>query len=78
MIQTILRHDDINTTIKYIKYSDNDVFNALKNQNINVDSYVNETNYKQVVLDLIIKNNNQAEQIKKLEEIIKNGTIRAF
>ncbi len=78
LIQTILRHDDINTTIKYIKYSDNDVFNALKNQNINVDSYVNETNYKQVVLDLIIKNNNQAEQIKKLEEIIKNGTIRAF
>lgn len=73
LIKTILRHDDINTTIKYIKYNDNDVFNALKNQNINVDSYVNETNYKQVVLDLIIKNNNQAEQIKKLEEIINNN-----
>lgn len=73
LIQKILRHDDINTTIKYIQYNDNDIFNALKNQNINIDEYVNQTNYKKIVLDLIIKNNNQSEYIKKLEDIIKNG-----
>lgn len=67
-ISLILRHSDLNTTLKYIKISDNDIFYGLKNKYLDVNEFVNEHNFREVVLELLIKNQEQAKKIKELEE----------
>lgn len=71
-IQILLRHDDIKTTIGYIKITDEEIFESLKRRYINVEEYVNQTNFRQVTLDLIIKNQNQGLEIEKLKKEIEN------
>ena len=69
-IQILLRHDDIRTTIGYIKVTDTDIFESLKNRYLNVDEYINETNYRTVALDLIVKNQKMAAEIESLKKYI--------
>lgn len=67
MIKKLLRHNDINTTIKYIQITDNEILERLENRYLDVNEFVNENNYKEVVLNLIMKNQELAKRIKELE-----------
>ncbi len=76
-IQVLLRHEDLNTTINYIKVSDDDIWNSLDNKYLNVDEYVNENNFKEKYLELLRLNMRQAERIKELESAIEKHKSRA-
>ncbi len=74
-IQVLLRHEDLNTTLNYIKVSDDDIWNSLNDKYLNVDEFVNKNNFREKYLELLQKNMRQAERIKELEnELQKQRT----
>lgn len=65
-IQYVLRHNDINTTMKYVKYTDEEMLELINKKDVNINEYINESNYRQVALDLIIKNIALSEENERL------------
>lgn len=67
-IQLLLRHSDLETTIGYIKITDEEIFNVLENKYLNVDELVNENNFREKYLELLQMNMRMAERIRELED----------
>ncbi len=68
-IQILLRHDDIRTTCDYIKITHDQIFDSLSLFYVDVNEFINDSNYKAKLIELQLLNLKLVEEVKKYKAL---------